>query len=463
MHRRDFLTGSLLAAVAGCSAKPPAASRDSSAGGSVRSEVGLLSRVLVHTPGEEIFRTFPMLAGDHSMLTWELVGAEIADQHREFVRLLKSAGAQVVQLRDALDQAIDRAKQQGAFQSWLDGYAPDLAGRKVSAATLLGEDSKTIYAERDGGFRPQIDPRTTLFFTRDMAAVAPAGAVICNFHNAQRRGDALLARFLFEYSPLLADCPIAFDAAAEHVHLEGGDLLVLDEQTLLLGVGNETQEAAAIRLAQRLKMNVVAVDMPPRQWRPLEWDGLRSLFYHLDCLVNFVDRRRLLAAPYLLQTEHAQDNPLLQVVRGLSQASGLDAEESELILQSIRDVGWIRRYEAESGRLDDTIGRIKLLDYLQPLGYKAVFVGGAPPQDAGPQAWQYVVEQMMRECRFMAGNVVAVGPGRVIAYSGNSHTQTALQAAGVKVLSFEAHQLVRTNGGPHCLTLPLARKPLTTV
>ncbi len=41
-------------------------------------------------------------------------------------------------------------------------------------------------------------------------------------------------------------------------------------------------------------MDVLAVEMLAVAGAAGEWDGLQTLFYHVDCLVNFVGRRQVL-------------------------------------------------------------------------------------------------------------------------------------------------------------------------
>ena len=64
---------------------------------------------------------------------------------------------------------------------------------------------------------------------------------------------------------------------------------------------------------------------------------------------------------------------------------------------------------------------------------------------------------VLPELRGQAANVVALEPGRLIAYAENEHTLKALRAAGNDVKTFPGSALVRWHGGPHCLTLPLER------
>jgi N-dimethylarginine dimethylaminohydrolase len=58
----------------------------------------------------------------------------------------------------------------------------------------------------------------------------------------------------------------------------------------------------------------------------------------------------------------------------------------------------------------------------------------------------------------LACNVLALGPRRVLAVDGNPETRRRLEAAGVEVLVYPGGELgLKGDGGPTCLTRPLAR------
>jgi arginine deiminase len=424
----------------------------------VTSEVGRLKRVIVHEPGAEVRKAFPLLLGNHSMLTWELLREEAAAQHKAMVARLTEAGVEVLAFEKLLGEALTHARQAKAFAKWLERYAPQLVPHepRLTVDSLLGRDDQLIYRrDASGAIDPLVSPATVLFFTRDLAVMTPRGLVLGNFEGDLRSFEAALTRLVFQHAPALAKYPVGFDAAAEKVHLQGGDLLVLDESTLLLGVGNSTDERAAELLAQKLEIDVVAVQMPSKEWQPGEWEGLQLIFYHLDCLLNLVDARKALAVPYLLEKQHAQQNPILEALYGLARLSKLPAEQRVALVDEVRNVGWVRRYQAGSGELDRTLGRVKVLDYLKSRGYEIVFAGGTPP--AGGNDLQHAIEHVIRECRFMGVNVLTLRPGHALAYEGNPHTLAVLKSAGVQATTFPSHELVRANGGPHCLTLPLER------
>jgi len=455
MDRRDFLR---LSAALGLSGLAVEEGVGAETAGRVASEVGKLKKVIVHPPGAETLKSFPLMQGGHSMLTWELLRERAAEQHAAFVEALRHAGAEVLFVERLVDEAIEQARQRGAFQDWIEQNVPRLTDyeKEVTAGTLFGRDDRFIYqTDSHGNWRHATDAMTTMFFTRDIAVATPRGVVLGNYHNSVRSFETKLLRFAFTFAPTLQGYPIVFDAAHEGIALQGGDLMVADEQTLFLGVGNSTEELAASRLARKLEMDVVAVQMPSARWLPGEWEGLQLIFYHLDCLFNLVDWRTALAVPYLLEEKWSDRNPLLEVLDSFASYDPLNRAGRHAMLGEVRDVGWVKRYKAGSGERDDQLPRTKLVDYLRSQGFDVVYVGGEPRP--GESSHKHVIERVVRESRFMAVNVVAVEPGKVISYSGTPHTLNALRDAGVDVVTFPSDELARANGGPHCLSLPLER------
>jgi arginine deiminase len=433
----------------------------STRGGNVHTDVGPLRRVLVHTPGPELRKMLNALSGDHPMLPSSLLLDRAAEQHRGFVALLEADGAQVLQLEVVLDEAVEAARTAGILEIWLQGVAPQLVPRasEVCGAVLLGAvDRFTYHTDADGTFHPLVAPAKGIMYTRDLAIMTPRGVVISNFVNPGRNFETALVRLAFEWSPSLRDYPVAFDAREERLFLQGGDVIVADERTLLIGVGNLTEEAAARGLARKLEMDVVAVQLPAGRERAgveiyKDWHGLRSLFLHLDSVFNMVDRRRAVAVPLLLEAGHVGRDPLSRIAAGLARTSAVATDDADELRENLEQVGRIRRFLAGSGEEAPLPDGIKLVDHLRDEGWEIVPVGGA--REGDEYAW--FVERVMRELYFQAANVVATAPGRVIACAENEHTLAALRAAGVEVRPFEASEIVRWGGGPHCLSLPLER------
>src|SRR5262249_27006297 len=137
----------------------------------------------------------------------------------------------------------------------------------------------------------------SMYWSRDFAISTPKGVIIGNGQYYRRALENSVARLMFQFADELKQFPIIFDAAKEGVFLDGGDTIVFDEKTLLLGVGNRSTREAAPKLAQKLGMDVIAVAMPPSDKR----SGLNGQLLHLDSIFNLVDKNKILAVPFFLE------------------------------------------------------------------------------------------------------------------------------------------------------------------
>jgi N-dimethylarginine dimethylaminohydrolase len=225
--------------------------------------------------------------------------------------------------------------------------------------------------------------------------------------------------------------------------------MVADEKTLLVGVGNRTSEAAAPKLARALNMDVVAVRLPSGARSPLQ-----NMFLHLDTVCTLVGTKTALTLPWFFDKSESGRDPLSHMLRGMAAKPKAKEHNLESHLPALARLGSVEVFLAGIGKKDEAVGDIKLADYLRARGYKIVLVGGDPPA-AGRE--RHAAEVVLKELRRQASNVVAVAPGKVVAYQGNPFTAKALASAGIEVIAFNGTELARQNGGPHCLTQPLER------
>ena len=439
----------------------------------VVSDVGKLRRVIVLTPGEEMRRMTLLASGDHPGLADDAMQPAAISQHKRFVLLLQQQGAEVLTFEDLLDSAIRVARERGALPEWLQKHfarSPELwkQSDEITASDLLGRGRYFYHYDGQGRFAPLVWPQKWLYYTRDSAVMTPRGLVVTRFANYDRAMDATLMEFAFRYAPELAGYPIAFNAEAEDVFVQGGDLMVLDEHTLLLGTGNLSEPQAAERLAQKLNMEVLGVSLPRLgAWKSgySAFTGVHLQFLHLDTFFTLVDKNKALTVPYVLEARYAENDPILGLLgrveedsRAMQGADPARYKNSDARIaaaqQAIREIGWVTRYEPGTGRA--TALQEKLVDVLRKRNYTIIPVGG---EKGSLSTEEYLLERVLFELNFQAGNVVALRPGVVAVYGENVHTIAALRMAGVEVLPFEGSYLAMWHGGPHCLTLPLERDP----
>jgi arginine deiminase len=438
---------------------------DSLNGARVNSDIAPLRAVMVLAIGDNIFKSSEMGSGRHPFFSSGLPRGVIREQ-AALLEVLRQQGVRVLEVRNLLQSAINRARREGKLAGWLRQTFPATADEAIKrikdldADSLLNRRDEHFYAASgDGLLEPLFPGMSSMYWARDFAVSTPKGIIIGNGQHYGRALENALARLIFQYADELKGFPIVFDAGQEGVFLDGGDVIVLDERTLLVGVGNRSSAEAAPKLARRLGMEVLAVSMPPAD-KP---SGLSRQLLHLDSIFNLVDRQKALAVPFFLEKRYSDANPLRPVLLGIARQMdeikrrqpGRDlgkSDEVRLTVELMPQVGWVTRYEAGSGAA--TPLNLKLVDYFRARGYQISYVGG---EQGTLPVEKYALERAMYELRWQGANVVQLRPGRVLAYEHNIHTNEGLRRAGVEVLTFPGELLAIRNGGPHCLLLPLAR------
>ncbi len=431
----------------------------------VSSDVDPLRRVLMHPPCSAAWWPIPdeddsarVIDTDDPLWTEEVaheMWTKGVAQHLRLHEHLVAQNVEIVPLEHVLDEAIVRCRQAGQLGEWVLSTVPALEGREaeINATLLLEAAPYPIGVDHDAEEPPDPMPLRWVFYTRDIGTMTPKGLLVSNFINRDRMPEAALFRFALQWSPSLRAYPIAFDATRAKMRLQGGDVLVADDKTLFLGVGNLTERAVAPKLARALRMDVVTVQLPG-DLTATPWYGLRKLFLHLDTILGLLAPRTVVTLPYVFESKYTERDALPRLAGPFRKLPGGDAIDFRKTMRVLKDVGRVQRFLAGSGSPDTRVDGMKLVDYLRSIEYEMIFVGGDPPKtvDAG-----YVKEHVIREMRRQAANVVAVAPRKVIAYEENPHTLRALRKADIDVTTFPGSELARWHGGPHCLTFPLER------
>jgi hypothetical protein len=109
---------------------------------------------------------------------------------------------------------------------------------------------------------------------------------------------------------------------------------------------------------------------------------------------------------------------------------------------------------------------LPLLDQLARDGFvdpdRIAWIGGRP--DDHPSPYEHL-HAALYEQRNQAGNLLSVAPWRAVAYDRNPLTLAAVDAlagrgpAGARVDRMGSNEMRTGGGGPHCLALPLRRRP----
>lgn len=397
----------------------------------VRSEVGPLEAVLVHRPDLELHRVTP--ATKDELLFDELVWVERAQQeHDAFTDAIRSAGAETLYLEELL---ADVLRERGVRDGILATHVSEArSGRRIAhkARAILSEMPAELLARHligglthteageTGGLVEALSgpeefvltPLANTVFMRDSSVWIGDGVVISPMNRVVRRRESDLLHWIYRHHPRFAGAEIWFgDEDGEHwpASVEGGDVLVVGDRAIAIGVTERTTPSGAAALATKLFESdvvdrVVVVELP----------AARSMM-HLDTVLTMVDRDRLLVYPRL--------EAMARTMRVTPGADGsLIVDEGSSLAA---DFGWA----AGVDRMDMLV----------------------PPLDGF---------QADREQWNDGNNVFAVGPSHVIAYERNVLTNKVLTDAGVTVDEIPSYELSRGRGGPRCMTCPVQRAAL---
>ena len=266
---------------------------------SVTSEIGRLRRVCLHRPGNELLNLMPADLG--RLLFDDIPFLEVAQaEHDRFAALLRREGVEVLYLERLVAEALEAVP--GARAEFTSQYLAEcgvhdnvalaairelldsirdpyelvlktmagvtrhelelplgsryVAGTGVVAATSArAGSSSTLVAALGDAAEPDteliVDPMPNLYFTRDPFCVVGPGVNLNRMYQATRRRETIYGRFLFACHPEYRDVPLWYDRDLAY-HVEGGDVLVLGERTICVGISQRTEAAAIDAMASRM-------------------------------------------------------------------------------------------------------------------------------------------------------------------------------------------------------------------
>ena len=411
----------------------------------VDSEVGALQQVIVHRPGPEMTRLTP--ANMDQLLFDDLLWLDQAQaEHDAFVDVLRSRGAEVLQLADLLAETMAIGQAREAVVGRVLGehhYGPQgsLALQEMAREMEAGELAQLLVAgitRRE--LRGRIDEPASLdllsrelddfvleplpnhLFTRDTSCWIADRVQVNAMAMPARRREALNYEAIYRWHPRFAgvgrwggvwhDGPTQLDHGLlpdERGALEGGDVLVAGNGAVLVGLSERTVAMGAERLARRLfaagaAKCLVAVQMPRERAQ-----------MHLDTVMTMVDERSFI------------------------RYAGFGDRVSWVLRPQGDDVSITRH---EPGQFAAVLAEALGVDRVRLL---------TPPHD--PLIAQR--EQWNDAC-----NVLALAPGVVVGYQRNALTRRFLADNGIEVLDVPGDELGRGRGGPRCMSCPTRRAPL---
>ena len=193
-----------------------------------------------------------------------------------------------------LRRVLVRPPQAGDLRFWREyGWRaePEAAGiaseHEALCELLAGAGAEIVLAEA-----PVKDDPDAIY-VYDPALMADDGALLLRPGKAGRRGEPKALGIDFAR----AGVPVAA-RLDEPARAEGGDLIRLDERTLLVGLGYRTNQAGADAIAELTRLDVVTLDLP-------HWHGEGEVMHLLSLLSPLADDL-VVAYPPLLPVRLAE-------------------------------------------------------------------------------------------------------------------------------------------------------------
>ena len=399
------------------------------------SEIGRLKKVMLHRPGKELENLMPEYL--ERLLFDDIPDLKVAQaEHDAFAQCLRDNGAEVVYLRDLVEETLAepdvrrelteqfldeaglenhriREILQDYFAEMDDGALVDTMMAGVRKSDIRGFETGKLadyLSFRSDEYPFLIDPMPNLYFTRDPFATIGTGVSLHRMHTVTRNRETLFGKFIFQYHPVYKDAPKWYDRG-ETSSLEGGDILILSPEVLAVGISQRTEEDSIDKFAH----TVLSISKTFKKILAFNIPKSRS-FMHLDTVFTMVDRDKFTVHPNIL---------------------------SEITVYVMELVDGKVHIREEQGRLEDILKK-----HLELEQVTLIKCGSDSPIDAAREQWSD------------GSNTLAIAPGEVVVYERNYVTNRILEDNGIAVHTIPCSELSRGRGGPRCMSMPFVREDM---
>ena len=400
----------------------------------VNNEIGRLKTVLLHEPGEELHNLTPNKLDD--LLFDDIPWLPLAKkEHQKFAQTFIDNGVKVVYLVDLVAEALDTDKS--VKSAFIKQFIKEANIHSVTLSEIIEEylssfeDTKQMVLKTIAGIKktdfPNYQKRTlrdfieerqfatepmpNLYFQRDPFASLGTGVCLNNMYSLTRSRETIYGEYIFTYHPEYKKTNLLYNRKMVK-SIEGGDIMVLNKKTFIIGASQRTTPVAIEQLAKSVFYtnkttfeNIIVLSIPKAR-----------TFMHLDTIFTQVDSNKFTA-----HRECYDDLTIIEIHKG---------EKGKLLVEPF------------NGTLKEVLEKY--------LGTEVTMIpcGGWDTVSAAREQWSD------------GSNTIAIAPGKVIAYERNDITNKILRENGIEVFEIPSSELSRGRGGPRCMCMPLEREDI---
>ena len=400
----------------------------------VFSEIGKLKTVLLHRPGKELENLTPSLL--ERLLFDDIPYLKVAqEEHDAFADALRHEGVEVLYITQLVEEALndhpmleedlietflnESEVKSSTVRRALHDYLKALPHDQMVVKMIEGIRTHDVRIQKPTSIIDLLedeypfftDPMPNILFQRDPFASIGEGVSIHRMHTPTRQRETIFSDFALTHHPRFRDknIPHYYNRNSKYT-LEGGDILVLNEKTLAIGISKRTDPRAIELLAKQLFHEhtsfetVLAFNIPKTR-----------AFMHLDTVFTQVDHGLFTIHPGIMKN--------LTIFEVTKTSTGINVKKNVTTLEEILERHLNRPIEL-------------------------IHCGGSDTVHSEREQWND------------GANTLAIEPGKVVVYSRNHVTNAMLKSKGVKVIEIPSSELSRGRGGPRCMSMPIIREDI---
>lgn len=411
----------------------------------VRSEIGDLEGVILHTPGSEVENMTPKNA--ERALYSDILNLSVAQKEYSQLNNVLKKITNTFEVKDLLADVLSNDKVKNNLlgkicqfenicnlNNHLLSLNPKELSRQLIEGVILERNNLTKYLSKE---RYSLRPLHNFFFTRDASMSVLDDVLIGHMANDVRVRESLIMEAIFDYHENFITKtvnPVNSPNYTDKVSIEGGDVLIARDDILCIGTGTRTTSEGIDFILNKLldqkekRRHILIQELP---YQP-------ESFIHLDMVFTFLNNNECMVyEPLIMKTNKYQTIHIT-----IENGKVASIKEEDNLLKSLKDLG---------------------------MDLKPILCGG------NKDSWIQEREQW-----HSGANFFAVGPGKVIGYGRNTYTMDEMNKNGFEILkakdiiknkidlknykkyviALEGSELPRGGGGARCMTMPIRRKPV---